>query len=42
MIILGELYDVQGIAAAFVLANTTESIFLVIVNKFSKIKEEHI
>jgi hypothetical protein len=42
MIILGELYDVQGIAAAFVLANTAESIFLVIVNKFYKIKEEQI
>ena len=42
MIILGQLYDVQGIAAAFVLANTVESIFLVIVNKFYKIKEEQI
>ena len=38
MIILGQLYDVQGIAAAFVLANTAESIFLVIANKFYKIK----
>ena len=42
MTILGQLYDVQGIAAAFVLANTAESIFLVIVNKFYKIKEEQI
>ena len=42
MAILGQLYDVQGIAAAFVLANTAESIFLVIVNKFYKIKEEQI
>jgi len=40
MTILGQLYDVQGIAAAFVLANTIESIFLAIVNKFYKIKEE--
>jgi O-antigen/teichoic acid export membrane protein len=37
MIVLGELYDVQGIAAAFVLASTTESIFLAIANKFYKI-----
>jgi len=42
MAILGQLYDVQGIAAAFVLAHTAESIFLVIVNKFYKIKEEQI
>jgi hypothetical protein len=42
MIILGQLYDVQGIAAAFVLANTTESIFLAIINKFYKIKENQI
>jgi len=40
MAILGQLYDVHGIAAAFVLANTTESIFLVIINKFYKIKNE--
>ena len=40
MAILGQLYDVQGIAAAFVLANTAESIFLVIVNKFYNIKNE--
>jgi O-antigen/teichoic acid export membrane protein len=38
MIILGKFYDVQGIAAAFVLASTIESIFLVIANKFYKIK----
>ena len=42
MAILGQLYDVHGIAAAFVLANTTESIFLVIINKFYKIKKEQI
>ena len=40
MAILGQLYDVQGIALAFVLANTTESIFLVIMNKFYKIKNK--
>jgi len=38
MIILGERYDIQGIAAAFVLASTMESIFLLIANKFYKIK----
>ena len=40
MTILGQLYDVHGIAAAFVLANTTESIFLIIMNKFYKIKNK--
>jgi len=40
MAILGQLYDVQGIALAFVLANTTESIFLIIMNKFYKIKNK--
>jgi O-antigen/teichoic acid export membrane protein len=40
MAILGQLYGVQGIAAAFVLATTTESIFLAITNKFDKIKNE--
>ena len=40
MAILGQLYDVQGIAAAFVLASVAESIFLVIVNKFYNIKNE--
>jgi O-antigen/teichoic acid export membrane protein len=42
MIILGELYDVQGIAAAFVLASTMESIFLLIADKFYKMKKDKI
>ena len=42
MAILGQLYDVQGIALAFVLASVAESIFLVIVDKFYKIKNESI
>ena len=37
MVILGEFYGVYGIAVAFVLASTMESIFLLIANKFSKI-----
>jgi Na+-driven multidrug efflux pump len=37
MLILGKFYDVHGIAAAFVLASTMESVFLIIVNKFYKI-----
>ena len=37
MVILGEFYGVYGIATAFVLASTIESIFLLIANKFSKI-----
>ena len=37
MLILGKFYDVYGIAAAFVLANTMESVFLIIINKFYKI-----
>ncbi len=40
MLILGKFYDVHGIAASFVVASTTESIFLIIVNKFHKIKIE--
>ncbi len=40
MLILGEFYGVYGIAVAFVLANTTESIFLLIANKFSKIQKK--
>jgi O-antigen/teichoic acid export membrane protein len=40
MIILGKFYDVQGIAAAFVLASTMESIFLVTMDKFYKFKNE--
>ena len=42
MIILGELYDVQGIAAAFVLASTMESIFLLIADKFYDMKKDKI
>jgi O-antigen/teichoic acid export membrane protein len=42
MIVLGELYDVQGIAAAFVIANTMESIFLLIADKFYKTKKDKI
>jgi len=38
MSILGQLYGVQGIAAAFVLASTVEAIFLAIADKFYKIK----
>jgi len=40
MIVLGELYHVNGIAAAFVLASTMESIFLVTANKFYKINDK--
>jgi len=40
MIILGQLYDVQGIAAAFVLANTMEAIFLLIADKFYKTNDK--
>ncbi len=40
MFILGKLYDVQGVAAAFVLASTTESIFLIIASKFYKIQKQ--
>ena len=40
MLILGEFYGVHGIAAAFILASTMESIFLIIVNKFYKIQSE--
>ena len=39
MIILGKSFGVHGIATAFVLAGTMESIFLVIVNKFYKIQK---
>ena len=42
MIILGELYDVQGIAAAFVLASTMESIFLLIADKFYNMNKDKI
>lgn len=38
MTILGELFDIYGIATAFVLAGTMESIFLVIMDKFYKIQ----
>ena len=40
MINLGQLYDVQGIAAAFVLANTMEAIFLLIADKFYKTNDK--
>ncbi|WP_371504450.1 lipopolysaccharide biosynthesis protein [Nitrosopumilus adriaticus] len=40
MLMLGELYDVYGIAAAFVLASTFESIFLILASKFYKIQKE--
>jgi len=40
MLILGKFYDVYGIAAAFVLASTMESIFLIIANKFYKIQHD--
>ena len=40
MLILGEFYGVYGIATAFVLASTMESIFLIIANKFYKIQSE--
>jgi O-antigen/teichoic acid export membrane protein len=42
MIVFGQLYDVQGIAAAFVLANTMEAIFLLIADKFYNIKKDKI
>ena len=40
MIILGELFGVYGIATAFVLAGSMESIFLVCANKFYKIHQD--
>jgi len=40
MVILGKLYDVYGIAIAFVLANTTESIYLTMINKFYRIEKK--
>ena len=40
MAILGQLYDVHGIAAAFVLANTMEAIFLLIADKFYKTNDK--
>lgn len=40
MLILGKFYDVYGLAAAFVLASTMESIFLIIANKFYKIQHD--
>jgi len=42
MIIFGQLYDIQGIAAAFVLANTMEAIFLLCADKFYKMKKNEI
>jgi O-antigen/teichoic acid export membrane protein len=38
MIILGKLYEVEGIAIAFVLAGIMESIFLTVVDKYYKRK----
>ncbi len=38
MTILGKFFDIYGIATAFVLAGTMESIFLVIMDKYYKIK----
>ena len=38
MIVLGKLFEVQGIAAAFVLAGTMESVALIIFDKFYEIK----
>ena len=40
IIFLGEFYNVYGIAAAFVLAGTIESIFLIICNKYYKIQKD--
>ena len=40
MIVLGKFYDVYGIAMAFVLASTIESIVLIIANKFYKIQQK--
>ena len=40
IIFLGELYNVYGIAASFVLAGTIESIFLIICNKYYKIQKD--
>jgi len=40
MIILGKIFGVHGIASAFVLAGTMESIFLAIANKFYKIQKQ--
>lgn len=40
MLILGKHYDVYGIAIAFVLANTIESIVLIIADKFDKIQQK--
>lgn len=40
IIFLGELYNVYGIAASFVLAGTIESTFLIICNKYYKIQSE--
>ena len=40
MLILGKFYDVHGIAIAFVLAISAESIFLIISNKFYKIQSK--
>ena len=36
---LGTIYDIYGVAIAFVLANTIESVFLITVDRFIKIKK---
>ena len=41
MIILGSLFGVEGIAASFVLANTSESIFLLYMNRRDKYSEKN-
>ena len=40
MLILGGLFEVEGIASSFVLASTTESIFLIFMNRRFKVQEE--
>jgi O-antigen/teichoic acid export membrane protein len=39
VIVLGKLFEVQGIAISFVLAGTMESIFLIIIDKYYKNKK---
>jgi len=40
MLILGKFYDVYGIAAAFVISTTIESLFFIIISKFYKIQQK--
>jgi len=42
IIVLGELYEVYGMAVSFVLAETAEAIFLVICNKYYKFQKNQI